>query len=88
MNFPRGKLEPKFDVNHARFPKEKHQNSPKWAKLMNFLFWPFLWFGLRRVTPNFLSFHTKNRGRKKSATRERGKRGTGPYDDWPEVWSM
>ena len=28
------------------FPKEKHQNSQKWAKFMNFSFWPFLWFGL------------------------------------------
>ena len=25
---------------------EKHQNSQKWAKFMNFLFCPFLWFGL------------------------------------------
>ena len=33
-------------VNRACFPKEKHQNSRKWAKFMNFLFCPFLWFGL------------------------------------------
>ena len=33
-------------VNRACFPKEKHQNSQKWAKFMNFSFWPFLWFGL------------------------------------------
>ena len=32
----------------ACFPKEKHQNSQKWAKFMNFSFWPFLWFGLPR----------------------------------------
>ena len=44
--FPGGKLEPKFDVNRTRFAKEKHQNSKKWAKFMNFSFWPFLWFGL------------------------------------------
>ena len=25
---------------------KKHQNSQKWAKFMNFSFWPFLWFGL------------------------------------------
>ena len=33
-------------MNRACFPKEKHQNSQKWTKFMNFLFWPFLWFGL------------------------------------------
>ena len=33
-------------MNRASFPKEKHQNSQKWAKFMNFSFWPFLWFGL------------------------------------------
>ena len=38
--------EQKFNVNRACFPKEKHQNSQKWAKFMNFSFWPFLWFGL------------------------------------------
>ena len=35
-----------FNVNRACFPKEKHQNSQRWAKFMNFSFWPFLWFGL------------------------------------------
>ena len=44
--FPGGIPEQKFDVNRACFPKEKHQNSQKWAKFMNFSFWPFLWFGL------------------------------------------
>ena len=33
-------------MNRACFPKEKHQNSQKWAKFMNFSFCPFLWFGL------------------------------------------
>ena len=33
-------------MNRAFFAKEKHQNSQKWAKFMNFSFWPFLWFGL------------------------------------------
>ena len=47
---PGGKPEPKFDVNRACFPKEKHQNSQKWVKLMNFSFWPFLWFA--RATPD------------------------------------
>ena len=32
--------------NRACFRKEKHQNSQKWAKFMNFSLWPFLWFGL------------------------------------------
>ena len=31
-------------MNRACFPKEKHQNSQKWAKFMSFSFWPFLWF--------------------------------------------
>ena len=44
--FRRGVPEQKFNVNRACFPKEKHQNSQKWAKFMNFSFWPFLWFGL------------------------------------------
>ena len=46
MNFRRGILEQKLNVNRACFPKEKHQNSQKRAKFMNFSFWPFLWFGL------------------------------------------
>ena len=33
-------------MNRACFPKEKHPNSQKWAKFMNFSVWPFLWFGL------------------------------------------
>ena len=33
-------------MNRACFPKEKHQNSQKWAKFMNFSFCPSLWFGL------------------------------------------
>ena len=43
--FRRGILEQKFNVNRTCFPKEKRQNSQKWAKFMNFSFWPFLWFG-------------------------------------------
>ena len=47
MNFAQGHSGTKVrDVNRACFPKEKHQNSQKWAKFMNFSFWPFLWFGL------------------------------------------
>ena len=42
----RGVPEQKFNVNRACFPKEKHPNSQKWAKFMNFAFWPFFWFGL------------------------------------------
>ena len=44
--FRRGIPEQKFNVNRACFPKEKHQNSQKWAKFMSFSFCPFLWFGL------------------------------------------
>ena len=47
MNFSQGHSGTKVQfVNRACFPKEKHQNSQKWAKFMNFSFWPFLWFGL------------------------------------------
>ena len=47
MNFSQGHSGTKVrDVNRACFPKEKHQNSQKWAKFMNFSFWSFLWFGL------------------------------------------
>ena len=47
MHFSQGHSGTKVQfVNRACFPKEKHQNSQKWAKFMNFLFWPFLWFGL------------------------------------------
>ena len=45
-SFHRGVPEQKFNVNRACFPEEKHQNSQKWAKFMNFSFWPFLLFGL------------------------------------------
>ena len=46
-------------MNRACFPQEKHQNSQKWAKFMNFSFRPFLWFGLpgrllRKVRKEFL----------------------------------
>ena len=44
--FARGIPEQKFNVNRVCFPKEKHQNSQKWAKFMNLSLWPFLWFGL------------------------------------------
>ena len=46
-------------MNRACFPEEKHQNSQKWAKFMNFSFWPFLWFGLPGrllKIPNFPRF--------------------------------
>ena len=43
-------------MNRACFPKEKHQNSQKWAKFMNFSFWPFLWFGLPGRLLEFLVF--------------------------------
>ena len=34
--------EQKFNVNRACFPKEKHQNSQKRVRFMNFSFWPCL----------------------------------------------
>ena len=34
MNFRRGIPEQKFNANRACFPKEKHQNSQKWAKFI------------------------------------------------------
>ena len=52
-------------MNRACFPKEKHQNSQKWAKFMNFSFWPFLWFGLPvRLLRKFNGFLFQ--GRKKT----------------------
>ena len=39
MNFSRGQFGTKVQVNRACFPKEKHQNSQKWPKFMNFSFW-------------------------------------------------
>ena len=46
MNFSRGQTGTNVRYESRLFPKEKHQNSQKWAKFMNFSFWPFLWFGL------------------------------------------
>ena len=50
-------------MNRACFPKEKHQNSQKWAKFMNFSFWPFLWFGLPGRLPNKLKKNPRDTGR-------------------------
>ena len=66
--FRRGVPEQKFNVNRACFPKEKHQNSQKWAKFMNFSFWPFLRFGL----PGRLLNWTVFRSRGKNWTHPRG----------------
>ena len=44
--FPRGKLEQKFDVNHACFPKENTPGLTKMGDIHELSFWPFLWFGL------------------------------------------
>ena len=48
MNFSQGHSGTKVrNVNRACFPKEnKHEFTKKWAKFMNFSFWPCLWFGL------------------------------------------
>ena len=40
--------------------KDKHQNSQKWAKFMNFSFWPFLWFGFAGATPDNRTNSTKD----------------------------
>ena len=53
MNFSRGHSGTKVRCESCLFSKEKHQNSQqKWAKFMNFSFWPFLWFGLPGRLPN------------------------------------
>ena len=40
-------LEPKFDVNRARFPREKKtQEFTKMGEIHELFVWPFLWFGL------------------------------------------
>ena len=62
-------------MNRACFPKEKHQNSQKWAKFMNFSFWPFLWFGLpgrllrNGCRCNFQGFHSLAKGNQVSVLR-------------------
>ena len=62
MNFSQGHSRTKVrDVNRACFPKEKHQNSQKWAKFMNFSFWPFLWFGLPGQLLRILKKKSKSR---------------------------
>ena len=45
-NFSRGQTGTKVRCESRLFPEDKHENSQNWAKFMNFLFWPFLWFGL------------------------------------------
>ena len=46
MNFSQGYSGTKVQCESCLFPEERHQNSQEWVKFMNFLFWPFLWFGL------------------------------------------
>ena len=46
MNFSRGHSGTKIQYESCLFSQGNHQNSQKWAKFMNFSFWPFLWFGL------------------------------------------
>ena len=61
MNFSRGHSGTKVrNVNRACFPKEKDQNSQKWAKFMNFSFSPFLWFGLSGRLLNSNTTKVKN----------------------------
>ena len=58
MNFPKGTLEPKFDVNRGCFPKEKHQNSQKCKKIHELfvLALSLAWFA--GATPDCISFLT------------------------------
>ena len=46
INFSRGQTGTKVRCESRLFSQEKRQNSKKWAKFMNFSFWPFLWFAL------------------------------------------
>ena len=46
MNFSQGHSGTKVQFESCLFAWGKTQNSQKWAKFMNFSFWPFLWFGL------------------------------------------
>ena len=50
--FYRGIPEQNFNVNRACFPKEKHQDSQKRAKFMNFSFWPFVLVWFAGTTPD------------------------------------
>ena len=51
MNFSREQTGTKVNVNRACLPKEKHSEFTKMAEIMNFSFWPFLWFGSAGATP-------------------------------------
>ena len=47
MNFSRGHSGTKVQCESCLFSQEKTPEfTKKWAKVMNFSFWPFLWFGL------------------------------------------
>ena len=60
MNFSQGPSGTKVRyVNRACFPKERHQNSQKWVKFMNFSVCPFLWFGLPGRLLTFALFSGK-----------------------------
>ena len=44
MNFSEGRSGTKVRCESCLFSQGKTPNSQKWAKFMNFSFWPFLWF--------------------------------------------
>ena len=68
MNFSRVHSGTKVrHVNRACFPKEKTPEfTQKWAKFMDFSFWPFLWFGLpgRLLIKFFSSLSGARKGRR------------------------
>ena len=53
MNFSRGQTGTKIRCESRLFSQgKKHQNSQKWAKFMNFSFWPFLWLNNIKLMRN------------------------------------
>ena len=90
MNFSGGGIpEQKFNVNRACFPKEKHQNSQKWAKFMNFSFRPFFWFrkGSKRCFPNGV-FQIPRLGLRQWKTPFRGTENARQHQCFPSFWCL
>ena len=68
MNFSQGIPGQEFNMNRACFPKEKHQNSQKWAKFMNLSFRPFLWFAGATPETNLTFFDRLSIGEKRAGS--------------------
>ena len=72
-------------MNRACFPKEKHQNSQKWAKFMNFSFWALYLVWFAGATPD-LDYIQKNSLKRAWEGIFRGGEGGGVENrDHPEV---